>query len=411
MTSDRTNCRGTLHRFLDATLLAALVGLFLPWEAARSDEFQLKSGGQVVGNLVKRGPDGQYMIETSEGIQLVLSRKQVKRVVTQSEEEVEYARRSKSMPDTAEAHREMAAWCREVGLKKLVDHHLERLLVHDPDDEQARVRLGYQKHKGRWLTRDEIMAQRGLHFFAGSYRTAQDIALRKREKARVEAETQWFRQIRTWVGWLDDRRAAEAEREIASITDPHAAPALVKLLERIEDPEIRDFLTSTLAPLNHTAAVHALVDFSLDDPASEVRLQCLEYLLQFHQPVSLRPYVKTLKHADNELVNRAAIALRLINDQEALSPLIDALVTTHKYANPNAAPGEMNASFSPDGGGGGLSFGNSPKVIEVNHQNVEVRRALVELSGGEDFDYNKNAWRRWFVNQQIHEFVDTRRDE
>ena len=390
----------------------AAVSLCLTFgDLAKSDVFQLDSGGQVVGELVDRGSQGEYIVKSSAGLQVTLTERQVRRVVAQEKNELEYARRSRALPDTADAHRDLAAWCKEAGLKKLVDHHLERLLQIDPDNEQARLSLGYQKHKGRWLTRDEIMAERGLRYHEGSYRTPQAIALRQSKQQREKAEAEWFRQIRTWLGWLDDRRAADAEREIASIGDPSAAPALVKLLQRADDQDVRDLLTSTLAPLKHPAAIHQLVDLSLDDPLPEVRLQCLDFLMQFHLPISLTPYVRALSDPDNEIVNRSAVALRVLGNPGAMSPLIDALVTTHKYANPDAPPGDINAAFSPSGGGGGLSFGGKTKILQIPHQNVEVRRALVELSGGQDFDYNEKAWRRWLVNQQIHDYVDTRRDD
>ena len=48
------------------------------------------------------------------------------------------------------------------------------------------------------------------------------------------------------------------------------------------------------------------------------------------------PYVNALKSKDNEVVNLAGLALGQLNDPAAISPLIDALVTTHKYIIPPA---------------------------------------------------------------------------
>ena len=236
-------------------------------------------------------------------------------------------------------------------------------------------------------------------------------------KTNEAAEAEWLRKIRLWRGWLKGRRSAEAAQAIAEIHDPHATRALVDLLEKEKDPQVRDLLTATMAELQHPLAVTTLVDLSLADPDREVRLQCLEYLQKYHAPIRLTPYIKALKSKNNSIVNRAAEALHELGNPAATSPLIDALVTTHKYLKTNVPPGETNVSFDPSGGnggggggGGGLSLGGKSKYVRINQRNLDVRQALVELSGGQDFGFDERAWRRWFINLQTQEFADTRRD-
>ena len=385
--------------------------------SARGDVFQLKSGGQVTGAIVDRGQQEEYVVASEQGAVITLSRRQVAKVVPQDKIDWQYEAHSRALPDTVEAHRELADWCRQNRLAQQTKHHLRRIIELDPTDEAARLSLGYQQHRGRWLTREEIMMTRGLQHYDGDYRTSQDIELRERTKQREQAENDWFRKIRTWIGWLGDRRAAEAADLIAGVNDPLAAPAIVKLLSKQNSQRVRNLLTRTLAALEHPAAVTTLVDLSLYDPDREVRLQCLDYLLQYHQPLRLKPYVDALdeKRSENEIINRAADALRQIGDPQAISPLIDALVTTHKFKNPNAAPGNLNPTFSSGGGGGrggGLSMGGDKhKIIKRNLQNLSVRQALVELSGGQDYEFDEKLWRMWFVNEQIHDYVDARRDQ
>ncbi len=399
-------------------ILTCVTGLLGVAQLVEADIFQLKSGGQVTGIIIDRGSQGEYVAQTDQGAVVTLSRRQVKKVVPQEKVDLQYAERSRTLPDTVETHRELAAWCKKKKLSKKKIHHLERLLELDPTDEAARLSLGYQKHHGRWMTRDGIMAARGMRKYDGKFRTPQDIALRERTKKREQAETDWFRSIRRWVSWLDDRRADEAAEMITDVKDPYAAKAIVKLLNSEDNQRVRDLLTATLAELKHPVVVTTLVNFSILEPDREVRMQCLEYLLQNHQPISLMPYIKALQDRDNEIVNRAAEALRLLENPRAISPLIDALVTTHKYKNRNAPVGNMGASFSPKGsgpggggGGGGLNMGgNKSKYIKRDRRNLQVRQALVDLSGGQDYEFDERLWRRWFVNEQIHDFVDTRRD-
>jgi len=383
-----------------------------------ADVFELKGGGYVSGEIVDRGKKGEFVIKTPAGALVTFSKKQLQHVEQQDKTRLEYEARSRSLPDTVEAHRKLAEWCRQAKLGKLADHHRRRILELDPSDKKVRESLGYQNHQGRWVTRDEIMTARGLRYYDGKYRTPQDIALRERTISQKKAEAEWIQKIRLWRGWLKGRRSAEAAQAIAEIRDPNAARALVDLLEKERDLQVRDLLTATLSELRHPLAVLTLVDLSLEDPDREVRLQCLDYLRKHHAPLRLTPYVKALKSKNNRIVNRAAEALHEFGNPIATSPLIDALVTTHKYSRTDLPPGETNVSFDPSGGnggggggGGGLSVGGKSKFVRIDQRNLDVLQALVELSGGLDFGYDERAWRRWFINLQTQEFVDTRRDK
>ena len=395
--------------------IIAILSSFLSWEVAVGDVFQLRDGGHVEGVLSDRGSNGEYVIRTTEGALVTFERKQIRRTVQIKDDLLEYQQRSRSLPDTVEAHHRLAEWCSKNRLSRQRKQHLQRVLELEPNDEIARSSLGYQKYKGRWLTRDEIMKDRGLVYYENDYRTTQEIAIRKRSQARENVEADWYKNLRLWRRWLDKRDPqdrAEALTNIQAVSDPAAASSFIKLLEREDDEEIRRLYISVMGELNSAAAVQKLVEISVYDSLPENRQLSLDYLLRHPQPISVTPYTKALKSRDNEIILRAAEALERIGDPEAISPLIDALVTTHKFINPNANPGQMSASFDPSGnGGGGLAMGGKPKVTKRVRRNSEVRRALVELSGGQDFEYDSAAWRRWYVNTQIHDNVDTRRDE
>ncbi len=388
---------------------------------ARGDVFELKDGGRVVGTTIGRAESGFYVVKTPDGAQLKLDRKQLQRIVPQDDAAAEYERRSRSAPDTAAAHRELAAWCREHGLTAEADHHLRRVVALDPDDEDARRSLGLQRVGNRWLSRDDMMRQRGLTFFDGAWRTSQDVAIRQRDGAAGDGEATWFGKLRLWRGWLDSRRedrVQEAQAQFAALNDPQAAPALVKLLDSEQDDWAFDILLAALGRLDDALAVQTLVSYSLEyehpkaTRAAQIREDALVYLLNSGRTVSIVPYVAALKHKDNKIVNRAAEALERIGEPAAISPLIDALVTTHKYQVSPSGPG-MSASFDPSGqGGGGFSFGGGGnKVINKPEQNDAVLRALKKLSGGQNFDFDKVAWRRWYVDLLMRQHTNARRDE
>jgi hypothetical protein len=378
---------------------------------ARADIFQLADGGEIAGTLVERGADDEYVVQTKLGGRITLAEKQVKDVVRQNPQRTEYESRSRALPDTVAAHRAMAAWCKEHQLPELADHHLKRILELDPQDEQARTSLGYQQHQGRWFTRDDIMAARGMRFYDGAYRTEQDIALRERDKAYANAEIEWLRQLKLWRGWLDSRnadRADEAHANLTAVADPAAATSVVKMLDGERNEDLRPMWMEILGQIRHPASMRALIDLSITEPLQETRVQCIEYLLGMDEAIDIQPYVKALRSKDNQTINVAAEALGMIGNTDAISPLIDVLVTTHKFQV--AGGGNIGASFSPDGGAG-LSAGG-PTFVEEDIKNPEVRRALIALSGDQDFEWDETAWSRWYVNQkQIQQpLIDPRRD-
>ncbi|HYO25183.1 MAG TPA: hypothetical protein VEQ85_09545 [Lacipirellulaceae bacterium] len=406
-----------------SSLLLVLVALPGAWglAGARADIFELRDGGRITGEAVER-TESAYRIRTADGAEATLDRSQLQRVVPQDAKLQEYQRRSRAAADTADAHRALVAWCREQGLAQEAEHHLRRVVDLDPADEDARRSLGFQRVGDRWLDRDDVMTLRGLVYFDGKWRTPQDIAIRQRDGAVGEGEANWFAKVRLWRGWLDNRRDArvhEAQAAFASIADPQAAPALVKLLDGEEDEWAFDILLAAIGRLDDPLAVQTLVEYSLEYDhadkrrAAEVRATCIDFLVAGARPVSILPYVQALKSKDNIVVNRAGDALKQIGNPAAISPLIDALVTTHKYLVQEGNPGQMSAGFDPSGsGGGGLSMGgNGPKYVDEDRENIRVRDALVKLSGGQNFDFDELAWRHWYVDLLMRQHANARRDE
>jgi len=391
----------------------------------------LRQGGQVRGTWINRQvpPPEVYVIRTEAGGEVRLDRSQVKQVVRRSAAAAaEHETRRLTSPDTVDGHWKLAQWCAAHQLDADYRFHLRRIVELSPDHAEARRRLGYRRVGNRWMSRDEEMAARGFRRYRGQYLTEHHIALQEKEHARELAEKEWFKKIKRWRSWLANRKPAkiaQGKKNLAAIRDPEAAPGLIEALQRERQPRVKLLLIESLAqvaapgnrqaetgataarPIASPAALQALVKLSLRDPNPEIRLTCLDYLTDIRRPDVARLYYDALRSKDNVEVNRAAAALKTLGSQEAIGPLIDALVTTHKFRIGGGNPGQTSASFSANGGS---SFGRSgPKIIKRALANHEVLGALVALSG-QNFEFRVGDWNAWYAAHRRSRKIDARRD-
>ena len=395
-------------------LSAALVALLA--EAAPSEVFILKGGGRVEGKLLNpdQSPRTRYVVKTTGGVEITIEADQVKQKLHQNAAEIEYEKIRPGYPDTVEGQWAAAGWCLEHHLIPQRKTHLKRILELDPDHEEARRALGYSQVEGQWKTQEEVMLERGFRWFKGRWRLPQEIELMER-KGKVEvAEREWFGKIKMWRGWLGTNKGAQAEKNLRSIDDPYAVRALAAGLENEKSQPLRALYIEILAKIGSPAAIQALATCSMEDSLEEVRLTCLDFLKKEKHPEVVAYYISKLKSKDNRLVRRAAVGLSHMNDPTAVRPLIDALVTTHKFkiVKGSGNPNQQSYSFGGSSSGGvpGFGFGSPrPKIIKRRIANREVLEALLSLTG-ENFQYNVTAWKGWYASRRGRSAVDARRN-
>lgn len=375
------------------------------------DELVLKNGGRISGQVV-RLDDGGYRVTTPSGTVVTIDRNQVDTFTETTAEERSYAERRHAAPDTIEAQLALANWCREHGLSNEATRHAERVVELDPANADARQMLNFRNVDGDWMTREQVMESRGMVWFEGKYRTRQEVAIRERAEKLKQAEVHWKGEIRKWRRWLGDRQPERVQQAVANfeqVSDPLAGPSIVDLLEDERDPAVRRLLAKAASRIEHQVTVNALVTMSLGEPDEDLRLSCLEWLIDANRQGLTEAYVKALRSNDNILVNRAAVALASLEDESTIGPLIDALVTEHKrVVGGNSGGGD---TYSLNTQSGVSSFGGGgPKVIEGQARNPDVLTALVRLTG-EHFGYDEDLWKKWHATQARLVQVDLRRDQ
>jgi hypothetical protein len=380
----------------------------------RGEVFVLTNGGRITGELLNRQekPRKQYIIKIAGEGQITLAAAQVEQVLNRRPEEEEYDKIRPAYPDTVEGQWALAEWCRLHKMPVERQEHLKRIIELNPDHVETRRALGYAQIDGKWTTQDELMIERGYKRYKGRWMLPQQIESIE-SKAKLEsAQQEWFQNIKRWRGWLDTGREAQARQNFSEISDPMAVKALLLNLRDDRSAPARMIYVEALAKINTPEAAMGLAVAAIEDADEDVRLRCLDHLQTEKRPDITGYFVSKLRAKDNPTVNRAGAALGRMKDPSATGPLIDALVTTHKFKIQTPGGGNsMNASFGSGGSGGGtgLSMNEKPKIVSQQFANQPVLDALVAVTG-QNFTFDKSAWRRWFAAQKKPETIDARRD-
>jgi hypothetical protein len=160
--------------------------------AASADEVHLKDGGKLVGDATKVGDE--YVVETPHGRSRVKA-SEVALVVEGRTAWDDYADKLKAASDDdAAAQLALGDWCRDAGLASNAKKHWTRAVAIDPDQAEARKRLGFVRHDDRWLTVDEYYVARGFVKVGDKWAPAEearrsDVARRQREAAAKHEKT------------------------------------------------------------------------------------------------------------------------------------------------------------------------------------------------------------------------------
>jgi hypothetical protein len=375
-------------------------GIFGPIAESQADTFVLQSGGQIEGQWLNRHEQPLLRYEVLAGqVRLVLPIDQVREVRFASAAQQAYAAKAAATPDTAAAQWELAEWCRKNGLSAERQAHLRRVLELNPEHVEARRALGYQFLGGRWVTRADVRREQGYELYRGKWRTAQEIDILE-ERARQElAEKEWLARLTRWRRDLEQRdRQAQAMAALRQVRDPAAARPLGVLFAREPWRAMKLTYADLLVAIDTPTAHEVLLERMLADPDEEVFYGCLDRLVKLRPPQATAKLVESLKHNDNVRVNRAAIALGKWQDRSAISPLIDALRTTHTQVVSRPRAGEATAAtFTSDGTY--FKQGDGPKLLVTHVQNQPVLDALTQLTGV-NFGFDQAAWRYWLAQER-----------
>ena len=413
--------------FAGVVVLAASVAV-LP-----ADIIKLKSGGEVRGKIdraVSIKKADPLVITTMSGTVVAVARKDIQFAARRSMTVEEYETRSRRAPNTVGAQVELAEWCRRKGMIEERQRHLRKVIELDGEHREARRALGYTKRNGKWSTAAERKLARGLVRYKGRFITPEELAILKKSAADSEREREWAKKIKTWRAWLSHRvadRRVEGTRKLKEIRDPDAVTGLARYLSKDPNRQIRSMYIRILAQIPGSRSTAALVKQALNDVSDELRYESMNALNEEQYKTAMAMFIQSLGDPNNVIVNRAALGLRRVGTEQAVTPLINALVTAHRYrvrvpdrsgqvgfnSNGSFAGGQsvlppqieamLRAGQLPYGVTINVPTGPKPLVrtrvitITRSHQNREALSALTKLTG-QSFGYDKRNWRLWLAS-------------
>lgn len=414
----------------------AVLGLWLALSTTLTADTVIKKDGGKVNGIVleEESDDAKLTIQTRFGKQRI-ARNVIQEIQYGGESVQDYKVAAEKYKDTAEDQFKLAIWCLENKYRKEYTKHLKRVIELDKDHPEARRRLGYQLHDGKWMTNDEFKESQGYIKHNGKWMLPQEKELADTQGEKSKSRQEIYKKIKLWKTWLKSEKSeryAEALAGLKSLKDPSAVKPLFEIFtDKKSVDSDRLVLVDVLAGIPGGESSICLVKVALNDNVEGNRQAAAGRLKDRKSPELLGEVLKYLKNNDNEKVNRAAVILAEIGDSSIYAALVNALVTKHKYTHEpdirdmvqtqqGSSQRLGGTSVQPDGSitqpsvmtrlraegrikdqqknTVGWQQPQTQVVVEVL-QNQEVLNALTRLTE-QNFGFEKGRWLKWIKDDE-----------
>lgn len=172
----------------------------------------------------------------------------------------EYNARRERMENRVEGHWKLAVWCEEVGLKPEARAHFDTVTRLDPTRDAAWKRLGFKKMGKRWVTDEQVLAEKT-----------------EREAQRA-ADHAWKPLLTKWRAWLHEKgKKDKAEEGLAGLDDPRAVASVWAVFAE-GDGAHQARAVQLLGQIDAPGASRALALMAVQGGTSEVRKAATETL-------------------------------------------------------------------------------------------------------------------------------------
>ena len=381
-----------------------------------ADTVVLKDGGRVVGKVTVTKFD--VVVDIRPGMRVSFPKDQVKQIIFEdTPREVFRQKLAKLDPKDAAGHYSLGMWAKENGLKEEAKLCFEKAIGIEPDHTAARKELGHVRHEGKWLPYDEAMKARGLIEYDGRWVTPeQKEKLEKKDK--IDALKKNIKKLINRMASTDKTVVDKAVEEFMKIRDPLAVPALDEAAKHRKG-FIRFLTVKLYGEFDPGLVSDQLVTRAVADSDERIRKQAVEVLRKIKSKTAYIGMLKNFYYNRSGDVRLWAMeALGALKDKNSIAPLIESVaynvrrVVTIPDATPDTFIGtqarkvigvrRVADAFGrvvevPIIGDVTAGFGGGAKQAVVDDVifNLGARLALREITG-QDHNYDKNAWRKWW---------------
>jgi hypothetical protein len=372
-----------------------------------ADRVHMKNGRVLEGEVRE---DGDALIVTQgNGIEARIPRDMVLRVeAAESPQQRRQAELDALDGEDLEAHRWLAAWWDEQGRTREARELRERMLLVWPEDPVTRQALGYVRHEGQWITREDYMRSLGLvpTEDGSSWITEVEAARRARSAAAKRQEPTIRKALR---GARKD--AAQAEAKLADVSDEAAVPVLLDHV-RADNLAVRSLAMRELGRRRARVAARELAEVAVEDPRQPARAEALEALRVIDHPSVPAYLVRQLDRPNVFQRVHAAHAVGVLASLDAIPALIVQLrQATSGFGRSSISLITQRAyirDFELSSGGSGptvaevadptVDFQSEGVVLDVKvikWERYTVTQVLQRLTG-QGFDADPDAWEEWW---------------
>ncbi|MGP0062325.1 MAG: polymorphic toxin-type HINT domain-containing protein [Isosphaeraceae bacterium] len=247
-------------RNVTARGLLGLVAFGGRWESADKIGERVKADEQRTAKLAEYEGRRAKLADKEASI-----KKAEERYKVGGHPEAAYAVRLKGNHDLAQVHARLGLWCEQNGLKPEAIAHFTTAVHLDPSRDSSWRHLGCVKHNGRWMSPEQAATDD-----------------RDEHEQRL-ANRRWEPLLRKWKTWLGDPAAssshrAEADEQLASVTDPRAVPSILKVFSMGGSESEQTRLLQLLGQIDAPKSSRAVANLAVSTRSEAVRTAAIELL-------------------------------------------------------------------------------------------------------------------------------------
>jgi len=215
----------------------------------------------------------------------------------------EYHERREAAKQTPASQWALALWCKENDLPREASAHFTAVIKLDPKRDDAWRQLGYKKVKGRWLTDEEIAAEKA------------EAALQK------EADKRWKPLLSKVIEDLgrSEKYRTKAEDFLSQITDPRAVPSIWAIFAKGSEAH-QAIAVRLFGNIDDASASRALAILILTSPSPEIRRTAIETLkrrdAREHANILIATLRKSIRYEVKPVEGPGMPGILLIDGQE-----------------------------------------------------------------------------------------------